>query len=158
MTLENALEELQAKAENFKDRDLSEAQTDLAIIRPFIDALGYDLGDPFEVVPQYRTAYGDEKKYMVDYAIVLNDSPAILIEVKKQGHLLNDRPDQLAFYVNSTEARFGIYTNGFVYKFFSDLDEKNKMDMRPFMEINLADADEMSVKALGRFTKDALQS
>ena len=154
MTLENALENLQTTAEKYKDSDLNEAQTDAAFIRPFIASLGYDNNDVFEVVPQYSTAFGDTKKYRVDYAIVLGDLPAILIEVKKQGHPLSDRPDQLAFYVNSTEARFGIYTNGLVYKFFSDLDEEKKMDVRPFMEINLADTDEMSVRALSRFTKD----
>lgn len=155
MTLENALENLQATAEKYKDSDLNEAQTDAAFIRPFIAALGYDHNDVFEVVPQYSTAFGDTRKYRVDYAIALGNLPAILIEVKKQGHPLSDRPDQLAFYMNSTEARFGIYTNGLVYKFFSDLDEEKKMDVRPFMEINLADTDEMSVRALNRFSKDS---
>ena len=155
MTMDSALENLQATAERYKDSDLNEAQTDAAFIRPFIAALGYDHNDVFEVVPQYSTAFGDTKKYRVDYAIVLGDLPAMLIEVKKQGHPLSDRPDQLAFYMNSTEARFGIYTNGLVFKFFSDLDEEKKMDVRPFMEINLADADEMSVRALSRFTKDS---
>ena len=157
MTLENALEKLQATADNHRDSDLSEAQVESAFIRPFIDALGYDDEDIFEVVPQYSTAFGDTRKFKVDFAIILNGTPAILIEVKKQAHPLNDRPDQLAFYVNSTEARFGIYTNGFVYKFFSDLDEERKMDVRPFMEINLTDMDEMSVKALSRFTKGSFK-
>ena len=157
MTLDNALEELQTAAERYKDSNLNEAQIESAFIRPFIVALGYDDRDAFEVVPQYSTAFGDTRKFKVDFALVLDDSPAILIEVKKQGHPLNDRPDQLAFYVNSTDARFGIYTNGIVYKFFSDLDEEKKMDVRPFMEINLAETDEMSVKALGRFTKDAFK-
>ena len=157
MTLEIALEELQATAEKYRGSDLSEAQVDLALIRPFIEALGYNLSDPFEVEPQYSTAFGDTRKYKVDFAIVLDGEPAILIEVKKQAHALDDRPDQLAFYVNSTEARFGIYTNGVVYKFFSDLDEEKKMDIRPFMEINLVDMDDMSAKALGRFTKDSFK-
>ena len=155
MTLGSAFENLQATAERYKDSELNEAQTDAAFIRPFIDALGYDHSDVFEVVPQYSTAFGDTKKYRVDYAIVLNDVPVILIEVKKQGHPLNDRPDQLAFYLNSTEARFGIYTNGLVYKFFADLDEEKRMDVRPFMELNLSDTDEMAMRALSRFAKDS---
>ena len=157
MTLENALGDLQATAESHKDNELSEAQVESAFIRPFIEALGYNLGDPFEVIPQFSTAFGDTNKFKVDFAIVLLGEPAILIEVKKQAHPLNDRPDQLAFYVNSTDARFGVYTNGFVYKFFSDLDEEKKMDMRPFMEINLIDMDEMSAKALSRFAKDSFK-
>lgn len=157
MSLDNALEELQVAAERYKDSNLNEAQIESAFIRPFIVALGYNDRDAFEVEPQFSTAYGDTRKFKVDFAIVLDDSPAILIEVKKQGHPLDDRPDQLAFYVNSTDARFGIYTNGIVYKFFSDLDEEKKMDMRPFMEINLTDMDEMSAKALNRFTKDSFK-
>ena len=36
-----------------------------------------------------------------------------------------------------TEARFGVLTNGIVYRFFTDLDAPNKMDAKPFFEFDL---------------------
>ena len=53
-----------------------------------------------------------------------------------------------------TNARFGILTNGIVYKFFSDLEESNKMDSVPFFEFNLFDIKKEKVDALRQFHKD----
>ena len=58
-------------------------------------------------------------------------------------------------YFTATEARIGVLTNGIAYKLFSDLDESNKMDQRPFLEIDLLSLDERSLAALKRFTKQS---
>ncbi|MBP5146173.1 restriction endonuclease, partial [Pseudomonas protegens] len=51
--------------------------------------------------------------------------------------------------------RISILTNGQVYKFFTDLDAPNKMDEKPFLELDLLDIDEYSVPELIKLTKSA---
>lgn len=45
-------------------------------------------------------------------------------------------------YYNQTPAKFGILTNGIIYKFYSDLDETHKMDKMPFLEFDLRNIDD----------------
>lgn len=42
-------------------------------------------------------------------------------------------------YFGTTRAKFAILTNGVEYKFFTDLEEQNKMDSSPFLVIDLLD-------------------
>ncbi|MCH7606908.1 MAG: type I restriction enzyme HsdR N-terminal domain-containing protein [Chloroflexi bacterium] len=62
---------------------------------------------------------------------------------------------QLFQYFAASDAKFGLLTNGIVYRFYSDLDQRNKMDHRPFLELNLLDIEDASVEELKRFTKSA---
>ncbi|MNP06983.1 hypothetical protein D3C76_989900 [compost metagenome] len=54
-----------------------------------------------------------------------------------------------------TSARISILTNGQVYKFFTDLDAPNKMDEKPFLELDLLDIDEHAVPELEKLTKSS---
>ena len=63
---------------------------------------------------------------------------------------------QLYRYFSVTEARFGILTNGVYYKFFSDLDEANKMDAYPFFEFDMQDFDEQKVEELKKFEQNSI--
>jgi hypothetical protein len=81
-----------------------------------------------------------KKGERIDYAILQNGEPVILIECKACQVPLNvTHEGQLLRYFQTSKARFGILTNGIAYQFFTDLDEPNKMDKRPFMEFNLLD-------------------
>ena len=40
------------------------------------------------------------------------------------------------------EARYAILTNGIIYQFFTELDEKNRMDITPFLTIDMENLDE----------------
>jgi hypothetical protein len=62
---------------------------------------------------------------------------------------------QLYRYFSVTKARFGVLTDGAIYRFYSDTDEINKMDSRPFLEINMLDPGAVDVEGLKRFTKAA---
>jgi hypothetical protein len=78
----------------------------------------------------------------------------ILIECKWCGKTLDGcHASQLYRYFSVTEARFGILTNGIQYQFFSDLDEANKMDSKPFFEFDMMEFDEQKVEELKKFTK-----
>src|SRR5690625_3977810 len=85
----------------------------------------------------------------------MNNEPVILIEVKPFGTDLTLHNTQLFRYFTATDAKFGVLTDGLRYRFFSDLEEKNKMDNRPFFEINLLDADGSHISEMRRFEKDS---
>src|SRR5690606_7725943 len=93
----------------------------------------------------------------VDYAILQDGRPIILIECKKAGGDLSiSHAGQLFRYFHVTEARFGVLTNGIIYRFFTDLEQPNKMDEKPFFEFNILDFKERDVEELKTFAKEAV--
>ncbi len=58
-------------------------------------------------------------------------------------------------YFHVTEARFGILTNGIVYKFFTDLEQPNKMDEKPFLEFDILDFRDQDIEELKKFAKSS---
>lgn len=135
----------------------TEEATKNAFVMPFIHAvLGYDVFDPTEVTPEYVCDIGTKKGEKIDYAILKNGEIQILIECKKIGEPLSlNHASQLFRYFHVTNARIAILTNGQVYKFFTDLDAPNKMDEKPFLEMDLLDIDEHVVPELVKLTKSA---
>ena len=102
------------------------------------------------------TDIGTKKGEKVDYAILQDGKPIILFECKKSGAGLDiNHASQLFRYFHVTTARFGVLTNGLVYKFFTDLEQPNKMDETPFFEFNLLDYKERDVEELKKFAKSA---
>ena len=151
------IDEVRTRSSNFAKRidhlDTEEA-TKQALVLPFVQMLGYAIYDPTEVVPEFTADVGMKKGEKVDYAILQNGRPVLLIECKTYGTTLNEKiVSQLLRYFLTTEARFGILTDGIVYRFFSDLDTDNKMDLEPFFEFNMLDFTEAQVEELKRFTK-----
>lgn len=134
----------------------TEEATKNAFILPFIsNVLGYDIFDPNEVVPEYICDIGTKKGEKIDYAIVKGGDVQILIECKKIGEPLTiNGASQLFRYFHVEKARISILTNGQVYKFFTDLDAPNKMDEKPFLEMDLLSIDENNVGELRKLTKE----
>lgn len=151
------LNNLSAKARQQGASIKTEEATKNAFVMPFINAvLGYDVFDPSEVVPEYVCDIGTKKGEKIDYAILKNGVVQILVECKKIGESLNlNHASQLFRYFHVTNARISILTNGQVYKFFTDLDTPNKMDEKPFLELDLLDIDEHVVPELKKLTKSA---
>jgi len=154
------LEKLNALAAKIRQQGASiqtEEATKNAFVMPFINAvLGYDVFDPTEVIPEYVCDVGTKKGEKIDYAIMKGGEVQILIECKKIGEPLNvNHAAQLFRYFHVTNARISILTNGQVYKFFTDLDAPNKMDEKPFLELDLLDIDEHVVPELQKLTKSA---
>lgn len=134
----------------------TEEATKNALVMPFLAALGYDVFDPTEVVPEYTADVGTKKGEKVDYAIKRNGEIMILVEAKKAGvDLSSAHSNQLFRYFTVTSARIGLLTNGIVYRFFSDLEQPNVMDEKPFLEIDLRDLKENLIKQLAKITKGA---
>ena len=132
----------------------TEEATKNALIMPFIASLGYDVFNPKEVVPEFVADHGTKKGEKVDYAIKQNNEVIILIECKQAQSNLNDaNMSQLYRYFGVTKSRIAILTNGVNYLFFSDLEEPNKMDKRPFLELDMLNLRKnlvVEVKKLGK--------
>jgi len=133
----------------------TEEATKNALIMPFLSiVLGYDVFDPTEVVPEFTADVGIKKGEKVDYAIMRNGQIQMLIECKKYGELLGvNHASQLYRYFSVTPARIAILTNGIRYQFFTDLDNPNKMDDKPYLELDLDNVDENIIPELSKLTK-----
>ena len=134
----------------------TEEATKNAMVMPFIQILGYNVFDPLEVTPELVADVGMKKGEKVDYAILRDGKPIMLFECKKSGGDLNiNHAGQLFRYFHVTDARFGVLTNGLVYRFFTDLEKPNRMDEKPFFEFNILDFKERDVEELKKFAKSA---
>nr|WP_315394477.1 type I restriction endonuclease [uncultured Duganella sp.] len=156
MDLIDQLRNLSSRIAATRDMISTEEATKNAMIMPFIQTLGYNVFDPQEVTPELVADIGLKKGEKVDYAILKNGKPIILFECKRSGGDLNIKhAGQLFRYFHVTEARFGVLTNGLVYRFFTDLEQANKMDETPFFEFNILDFKERDVEELKKFAKAA---
>ena len=147
------------RAEHLKKKEVTEEAIKTSFVLPFIQMLGYDIFNPAEVVPEFTADVGTKKGEKVDFAIMQHGSPVMLIECKRLGNdLSSEAISQLLRYFGVTESRVGILTDGLQYRFFSDLDQSNVMDPRPFFEFNMLDFTDLDVRELKRFTKDEFDS
>ena len=134
---------------------LTEEATKNAFIMPFINILGYDIFDPTEVIPEFTADSGTKKGEKVDYAIKKNGEVSIIIECKWSGADLSETDfSQLYRYFSVTKAKVAILTNGVVYRFYSDLDDDNKMDSEPFFVFNMFEFQDRQVNELKKFAKE----
>ena len=156
MDLIDKIKDLASRIPKQLDHIQTEEATKNAFVLPFISALGYDVFNPTEVIPEFTADIGIKKGEKVDYAIKKDDDIIILIECKWSGaDLHEDHASQLHRYFSATEARFGILTNGVVYEFYSDIDEPNRMDSKPFFTFDILGFQDHQVNELKKFTKAA---
>ena len=153
MDFKDSIKQLSERVVKLKDNLQTEEATKNALIMPFIQTLGYDVFNPFEVTPEYTCDIGTKKGEKIDYAILKDNNPVILIECKHWAENLTLHDNQLLRYFHVSTAKFGILTNGISYKFYTDLSEANKMDEKPFLEINLSDIRDNQIEELKQFHK-----
>lgn len=136
---------------------VTEEATKNALVMPFLSSvLGYDVFDPSEVVPEYTADIGTKKGEKVDYALFKDSKVQILVECKKYSEALSvNHASQLFRYFAVTQARIAILTNGHQYLFFTDLDAANKMDEKPFLQLDLEDIDEHALPEIAKMTKQS---
>lgn len=153
MELQSKLKALADKIVQMKEKIGTEEATKNAFIMPFINILGYDIFDPTEVIPEFTADLGLKKGEKVDYAIFQNNEPIIIIECKNWSENLNVHNSQLFRYFHVTKTRFALLTNGIDYRFYSDLEESNKMDEKPFLEFNICNIKETTINEIAKFHK-----
>ena len=153
MELKTKLEQLHQRVDNLKEQIQTEEATKNAFIMPFIQILGYDIFNPIEVIPEFVCDIGTKKGEKVDYMIMKDGEPILVIECKHWKENADAHNSQLHRYYHVSKARFGILTNGIIYNFYTDLEKPNIMDEKPFLTINLDDLKDSSIKVLEKFTK-----
>lgn len=145
---------LAERVERLKEAVATEEATKTSFILPFLQILGYDVFDPEEVKPEADCDYATKKGEKIDYAVCIEGNPIMLVECKHWSMDLNKFKAQLYRYYSVSKAKFGVLTNGIVYKFFTDLEKSNIMDDKPFFEIDLSDLKDSHIEKLKEFSKE----
>ena len=153
MDLKSTLDKLARTCQKYSPSD--ESKTKSYLIVPLLRDLGYDVSDPSKVIPEYDADPRDKKTGKVDYAIVdSNRQPIIYIEAKK----LHDPLDQQGhynqvkrYYNNESSVRFAVLTNGYEYRFYTDLDDRNLLDSEPFLSFTLENYTDTDLEHLSKF-------
>jgi hypothetical protein len=154
MDFKDLLKQLAERILKQKELVQTEEATKHSFVMPFLQALGYDVFNPLEVVPEFIADLGIKKGEKVDYAIMKDGQPLILIECKHWSSNLDPHNSQLFRYFHTTKAKFSILTNGFESRFYTDLDETNKMDEKPFFIFDLNDIRDNQIEELKKFHKN----
>jgi len=110
MDLIDELRQFSAHAAKIKDALATEDATKMSLVVPFFQRLGYDVFNPLEFIPEFTADVGTKKGEKVDYAIIIDENPVILIEAKKCDEPLDNHASQLFRYFGTTSAKFGILT------------------------------------------------
>jgi hypothetical protein len=153
MDFKDQIKQLAERIAKLKESIATEEATKNAFIMPMIQILGYDVFNPLEVVPEFTADVGIKKGEKIDYAILREGKPLILIECKHWKQNINLHEGQLVRYFQAANARFGVLTNGIEYRFFTDLSKPNMMDERPFFEFSVTEMKENEIEELKKFHK-----
>lgn len=155
MDFATRFQELQKRVLEHREVLLTEEAAKTALIMPMLQALGYDVFDPKEVVPEFTADVSTKKGEKVDYAVFNNGKLGILIECKPASTELSVKnAGQLFRYFACCDARLAILTNGVNYQFYSDLEAVNKMDEKPFFSFSLDALKSADIRTLEKFSKD----
>ena len=153
MDFKDLIKQIAERVEKLKDNLPTEEATKNALILPFIQMLGYDVFNPLEVLPEMTCDLGMKKGEKIDYAIMNAGEPIMLIECKHWSQNLDLHDNQLIRYFHASKAKFGVLTNGIIYRFYTDLATPNKMDEKPFLEVNMIDLKDNQIEELKKFHK-----
>ncbi len=156
MELEARIGELTKVVREHREVLLTEEAAKNALVMPFLQALGYNVFNPSEVIPEFTCDVGTKKGEKVDYAVCQDGKIRMLVECKPANSELNiNHASQLFRYFTTTDARLAVLTNGVVYKFYSDIDSPNRMDDKPFFTLQLEAVRKSDLRTLEGFTKQA---
>lgn len=153
MDFKDTIQQIVEKIAKQKDSIATEEATKTSFVMLVIAALGYDVFNPFEVVPEMDCDLVKRKGEKIDYAIMKDENPILLIECKHCKQNLNLHDTQLQRYFVASKARFGVLTNGIEYRFYTDLEKVNIMDEKPFLVVNMLDLSDNDIEQLKKFHK-----
>lgn len=158
MEFSEKIKDIAARSAHAAKHALTEEATKTSVILPFLQALGYDIFNLEEVIPEFVADQGIKRGEKVDFLIRNGGRDAILVEAKPISTKLSEAQyTQLYRYFSVCDARLAILMKGREVWFFSDTDEKNKMDKRPFFVFDLQAYDERQLNELSRFQKKEFQ-
>jgi len=112
----------------------NEQKTKEILISPYIRMLGFDVSDPHQVEVEYQTGVGKGFE-RVDYAILENGEPVILIEAKPANFALpGGAPTQQIkrCAIDQPSVRFAALTNGTAWAWYYK-DDNLRLADKPFL-------------------------
>jgi hypothetical protein len=120
MSLERVLTSLAKNLSGWVSTGLNEAQTSQVIVLPLLQALGYDIWNPYEVLAQGHSG-GGSGAYAPDFAIKLETRTCFIIEVKALSREFSANDEiQAVNYVNALGRRWAVLTNGKAWHFYDN--------------------------------------
>ena len=133
----------------------SEAQTRSTLIDPYLEYLGWDPRNPRMVLIEDEANIGPRKSEKVDYTLVREKNPLIIIEAKKAQHTLGDQaPVQLQKYFSTKNVDYAVMTNGLIWQWFQQEDDGKLLSQTPFLTINARKVKETDVAWLWNIHPD----
>ena len=151
------MQAIRAKLDKFGDDLDNEEITKDVLIRPMIQALGYDSSDPTQVKAEYSVTLPKGGRGRADYVIFQNGKPAIVMECKALGVPLDRKIQrQMLQYAHALGAFMGVVTDGDTYHCYASVEDENRVDSRPFHELLLSDPAERDEEALGLLERRSL--
>jgi len=116
METEVFIEKILKKIDDFKKKNINEAQTKEWLIKPFFESLDWSFSNPDEIIPEDDDSTGKKP----DYGFYLNNNPKFYVEAKAINNNLEDIKmitDKIN-YCNNSNVPFLIITNGINYKIY----------------------------------------
>ena len=122
MPLESLLELVETLRKRINEHGValrqSEALTRYALIDPLLRELGWDTGDPAQVVPEFQAGRG-RADYALHSANGRQGRPSMLLEAKKLGAELREAAEeQTITYCVTTGIRYFAVTDGKTWEFY----------------------------------------
>lgn len=152
------LQEHAKKVDDYKRYCTDEAKTRNYLVEPMLDLLGYNCRNPRDVVFEFAADVAGRKGEKVDYALMREDEPVVLVEAKTLGNKLrgNER-EQLQRYFPFTPARLAVLTDGVRWRWYKGMSEpgrSHEMESSPFLTYNAQEPNESAAEWLIHLTKD----
>ncbi|WP_167899655.1 type I restriction endonuclease [Thermococcus sp. LS1] len=137
----------------------NEESTKQHLILPILMALGWDVFDPDEVMPETSTEEGRP-----DYAIMINGRIVAFLEAKsvkerifRDGRINSKHARQLAGYCFDKGIRIGILTNGLQWALINAFEEYKPVDERIILAVDLMNqSTEEAIERLRWFSKEKI--
>jgi predicted transport protein len=158
-TVAACIEQLRLQLETHKKRGLKEYPTRVIFVDPMLEALGWDVRDTREVQLEYTTIDGRS----VDYALKINNEPALFLEAKPISDPLDDVKSitQVVSYAANAGIDWCILTNGVTYKVYRSTERAAAPEKLLYeVSIDPKQTQGMSIKQVAtlfsRFSRDAI--
>ena len=134
---------------------MDEANTKAAVLRDFLDLLGWEI--PTNTKLEYPVeAFG--QTYKVDYALILEENPFAFIEAKGvDTSLTSDHGEQLSSYMTNKNVNYGILTNGKQYRFFQRRVDATNVSVQMIGNVELQNL-LSRYQTLEAYTSDSIES
>lgn|GEM_PF-342458 len=143
------IELIRGKLETLRRHSLKETPTRTIVVDPLLEAMGWDVRDPEEVQLEYPTIDGKS----VDYALMINRKPVLLVEAKALDDPLDDVKaiTQVVGYAANGGIVWCALTNGIRWKVYRSVEKCPAPDKLMFeVSLDPREAQDMSVHELAK--------